>query len=373
MGVRATVDAVATEKEASTPELVESGRSASVAGRIRAALQQIGFRFPVRYRVVWVALAMLMLFVGVTEPQTFGTTSMKLTTAYTGVLFTATIGQILVVMVGGIDITVASIMTLSGAIVVRESQGSNSKLFSAILIALAVALGIGAVKAVLIVLLRLNALIVTLAMSGIITGGMLLWTGVSYSVNGNVPSSLHHFSTQSFGILNYLGALSLGIGVVTALILRSTKVGRSYVAAGTNPVAARIIGIPVTAYQMAAYMMASVLFAVAGIFLAGYLGSPDETLGSPYLLLTFVTIALAGVSLSGGPASILCAAASSFFLSLLDEYLDVRGVSGGAAELLQGIVLVLAVGAIAIATNTRALLAWCARFWRSRRRLRARP
>jgi ribose transport system permease protein len=309
-----------------------------------------------RYRIVWLATALLVIFVGWTSPATLGEISMKLTTALAGVLFIASMGQMLVVMTRGLDLTVAPVMTLCGGIMVRESNGANAQLPRAWLIALGVALAIGLIDGVLIVLLGLNPLIVTLAMGGIITGGMFVWTGVTFSSSGEVPSSLHSFSASSLGAISSIELTAIAIGAVLAIGLRATSAGRRFVAAGTNPLAARIIGIRVNLFRLGAYLVAGVLYAVAGVLLAGYLATPDSTLGSPYLLLTFVAVALAGTAFSGGPASVLCVAGACFFLALLNEYLAVRGVSGGGGTLLQGAILVLAVGAIPLATIARSLV-----------------
>jgi ribose transport system permease protein len=336
---------------------LESGDAAQ-AGRPGPSrpLRDLLFRFPIRYRVVWVALALFLILVEATTPATLGATSMRLVTALAGVLFLASVGQLLIVMVGGLDITVAAMMTLAAGIVVRESQGANDKLWAAVVAVAVTTIVIGLVKALLVVFLKLNALIVTLAMNGIITGGTIVWTGVTFSTTGAVPPSLHHFSAETYGPLSVVGLVALAVGVVVAAFLRSTSPGRNFVAVGTNPVAARIIGIRVALYRAVAYVVAGLFFAAAGILLAGFLGSPDLTLGSPYLLLTFVTVALGGAALSGGPSSVLGIAASSLFLALLDQYLTLQGIGGGAPELLQGIVLVLAVGAIALGTTGRHFL-----------------
>jgi ribose transport system permease protein len=347
-----------TSHGAASAQPIDSGDGVSSSGARprRSPFRGMAFRFPVRYRIVWVALALLLILVESTSSATLGAVSLRLTTALAGVLFLVSLGQMLVVMTGGLDITVAPVMTLCGGIIVRETQGRNSEELRAWLIAVAVALIIGLVNGILIVLLRLNALIVTLAMSGIITGGMLVWTGVTFSESGEVPPALHRFATSSLGPVGAIGFVALGVGIVAALVLRGTSLGRRFVAVGTNPVAARIIGIRVVAHRMAAYAMAGILYAVAGALLAGYLGTPDFTLGSPYLLLTFVSVALAGAALSGGPASVLCVLAASCFLALLDEYLAVRGIGGGTSTLLQGAILVLAVGAIPLATRASALI-----------------
>jgi ribose transport system permease protein len=184
---------------------------------------------------------------------------------------------------------------------------------------------------------------------------------VTFSKNGEVPRSLAHFTARSWGPVSSIALTALGMGFVISTVLRRTVIGRHFVAVGTNPVAARILGIRVIAHRVAAFTLGGLLYAFAGLLLAGHLRTPDYTLGSPYLLLTFVAVALGGAALSGGPASVLCIGASSLFLALLDEYLAVKGVGGGTETLLQGVVLVVAVGAITFGTKIRSLILTFAR------------
>lgn len=320
------------------------------AGSLRTRL---AFGWPVEYRVAWVALVLLVLCVLATSRQTFGSSSTALITAYAGVLLVASLGQMLVVITGGIDLSVSAVMTLGAAIIVRETNGSDGRLGTAWLIALIAAAVIGAVNGVLVRLVRLNPLIVTLAMNGVVTGGLLAWTGVTFSASGQVPPSLFTLATKSVGSVSVIGIGAFAGCLVVAALLHMTRAGRHFVAIGTNPSAARAIGLRVTWHQIGAYVVGAMLYVTAGAFLGGELKTPDYTVGTPYLLLTFVAVALAGARLSGGPASVAGVLAASLFLSLLDQYLAVLGVSGGTQELLQGVILVVAVSIMTLVRSLR--------------------
>lgn len=319
------------------------------------------FRFPVRYRIVWVALALLLIVVRVTSPQTLGSASIELVGLLAGVLMIASVGQLLVVMSAGIDLSVPAVMTLSGAIVVRRSQGYDDRLLGALVAVAVTAALIGLLNGVLVAVLGLNPIIVTLAMNGIVTGATLLWTGVTFSASGQVPPALHDASAASWGALSSIALTAVCVALVAAFVLRSTSIGRRFVAAGTNARAAEILGIRVRAGRIGAYVLAALLYATAGVLLAGNLRTPNYTLGSSYQLLTIVAVALAGASLTGGAASVIGVGAACFFLTLLDQYLAVEGVGGGTAVVLHGVVLLLAVAALRLAGWLRALTAWARR------------
>lgn len=310
--------------------------------------RSLPFRWPVRYRVVWAALAALVLLCAVDAPRTLGSLSLGGVTALAGILLLAGSGQLLVIMIGGIDLSAPAVMTLAAAFVVKQTNGLNGHLGTALAEALAAAVLVGLINGVLVAAARLNALIVTLAMNGVVAGGTLLWTGTSFSASGNVPPRLAAIAGSSVGWVSDIALAAIACSIVLAAVLRRTRIGRNYVAVGTNPAAAEIIGVPVLGYRIAGYVLASVLYAAAGVLLAGHLHTPDLTIGSPYQLLTIVAVALSGASLAGGPASIAGLAAAAVFLPLLDQYLAIKGLSGGLQAVLQGVVLVAAVAVLRI-------------------------
>jgi ribose transport system permease protein len=315
--------------------------------------RDLAFRFAPRYRVVWLALAALVILCLASGPAVFHTDSMTLVTALAGVLAIAAAGQLLVVMSGGIDLSVPAVITLAAGIIVHQTNAHNGQLAGAIVLALAVSAGVGLTNGLLVAVAKLNAVIVTLAMSGAIAGVTLLWLGTSFSDSGNVPPGLASLCSKHVGFLNVIGIIAIVLVAVLALVMRNTRVGRSYIAAGTNRVAAEIIGIRVVWYEIAGYLLAGVLYGVAGIFLAGLLTSPDATVGSAYQLTTIIAVALAGASLAGGPASLICTIGGCFFLSLLSQYLQTKNFSAGVSEVTNGVVLVVAVAMVTVGSGGR--------------------
>jgi ribose transport system permease protein len=322
------------------------------------------FRFAPRYRVVWVALVALLLLTLISAPEVFGTDSMTLVTGLAGVLAIASTGQLLVIMSGGIDLSVPAVMTLGAAIIVHQSNGLNSRLAGSILLVVVVCGAIGIVNGVLIAFLRLNAMIVTLAMNGIVTGVMLLWIGTTFSSSGLVPHSLATLSADHVGFISAVGLIAIAIILVLALLLRSSAVGRSFAAAGTNRVAAEIIGVRVSWYELGGYALATMLYGAAGIFLAGLLTTPDTSVGDPYQLSTIIAVALGGAALAGGPASVTCTAGGCLFVALLDQYLQAKSFSGGVSQIVNGVVLILAVALVTAGAGGRLRLRSLARAMR---------
>lgn len=337
----------AVEDAPHAPTTVPSARVRGVGSEgYGSRARSIAFRFPLRYRVVWIAVALLLLLVLVSGRETLGSDSLQLITALTGILLIAATGQLLVIMLGGIDLSVPAVMTVAAAIVVRQTDGANGELAGAVVLALLAGLAIGLFSGALIAFLKINALIVTLAVNGMILGALRWWTGPSFSPTGAVPPDLASLAKGSVGWISTLLLVALGLAVAVALVLRRTRIGRRYVASGASPAAAEVLGIRPRWFQLAAYAIAGLLYAIAGLLIAGYVGRPDATIGTEYQLQTIVAVALAGAALAGGPASVMGTAAGAFFLVLLSQYLAVKGVSGGVSVLLQGVVLVAAVAMV---------------------------
>lgn len=339
----------------SPPEAAAMIEEISATGRA-AFLRDVAFRFPTRYRVVWIALAAVIVLCLITAPAVFHTDSISLVFGLAGVLAIASTGQLLVVMTGGIDLSVPAVMTFAGAIIVSQSNSQNGKLGAAIVLAVVISLVIGLINGLLVAVVKLNALIVTLAMAGVILGVSLLWVGPNYSSTGTVPPSLGNFANQNLGPVSVIAFFGLAVVLVVGLALRSTRFGRAYVAAGTNPTAARVIGVRVVRHEIAGYVIAAGLYGIAGVLLAGLLRNPNDSLGNPYQLQTIIAVALGGAALGGGPASVSGTLAACLFLGFVTQYLTVKGYSGGVNELVNGSLLLVAVMLVSAGARGLAVL-----------------
>jgi ribose transport system permease protein len=311
-------------------------------------LTDLKYRFPARYTASWGALALLVVVAAAAAPASLGGASIRLVTALAGVLAVAAFGQMLVVMLGAIDLSVPAIMAASAGVVVHYgTPGSN---LAVVLVgALAVAVVISVVNGVFISVLRLNAIIVTLAMFGVVSGAITLWTGTSFSLTDQAPQPLQNLATSSVLNINVCFLIGLAVAVVLAAVLSRTRAGRSVAGIGSNRRAARALGVRILKIELATFAVVGLLYGVAGVLLAGFIGTPDVSIGSPYQLATITAAAIAGAAFNGGPASVASVLIASIFLQLLNQALAIRGFSAGAQVIAQGVALVVAVAAITFA------------------------
>ena len=200
---------------------------------------------------------------------------------------------------------------------------------------------------------RLNSIIVTLAMNTLLAGVLILWLGQSYSKDGGAPEWLMSIGRTDFANISSIFVIAVGIAGVAASSSTALASGRSVAASGANRVASGLLGIHVHAVHIATFAAAGALYAMAGSLTAGFVQTPDATLGSTYQLQTLTAVAIAGAVFSGGPSSVSSLVAACLLLQVLDQALTLQGLDAGVRVLVQGVLLVLAVAAGAIARVSR--------------------
>jgi len=278
-----------------------------------------------RYLSVWIAIGLLLITATWIAPETLTRTSFTAVLPLTSFLALAALGQMLVVMTGGIDLSTPGVMTLAAIMVVGVSGNLDERLPVALAVALGVSLLIGLVSGVLVGVLKLNPLIVTLAMGQIVYGATLAYAEIVPNEASVPPAFAAWVTAPLLGLNNVVwAAVFVSLGLV--LIFRYTEFGRKFQSVGANPHAAWILGLRVNGYVILAYMTACLLYGLNGILLAGFLRSPSLVLGAPYLLGPIAAVVIGGASLTGGLANAVSTWAAAFFLTLLNQMLRVLGL-----------------------------------------------
>lgn len=293
-----------------------------------------------RYLSVWVAIGLLLITCLWLAPETLSRTSMTTVLPLTSFLALTALGQMLVVMTGGIDLSTPGIMTLAALMTVGIAGKSDANMPEALVTALGVSLLIGLCSGTLVGVLKLNPLIVTLAVGQIVNGSMLAYAD-KVANEARVPPGFAEWITKPFALgLNNVESTAIGISIILILIFRYTTIGRKFQSVGANPTASWILGLQVNGYVILAYMTAAFLYGLSGILLAGFLQSPSLVLGVPYLLGPIAAVVIGGASLSGGLASAASTWASAFFLTLLSQMLRVLGLPTSLQFLVFGLAII---------------------------------
>jgi ribose/xylose/arabinose/galactoside ABC-type transport system permease subunit len=198
---------------------------------------------------------------------------------------------------------------------------------------------IGLVNGILIGGIKLNALIVTLAVGQVVSGiAYKYYTTVA--IQKPVPAGLTAWATTTFLGITRIFWIGVALTLVLVIIFRYTGAGRRFQVVGANPVASNIIGLRVNLNQIAAYVVAAILYATAGVLLAASLRSPGVTVGAPYLLGPIAAVVIGGASLTGGLASPISTWAAAFFLAGLNQMMRVMGLPTALQFVVFGLVII---------------------------------
>jgi ribose transport system permease protein len=313
-------------------------------------------RLPVRGGPVWVigaaVVVLLVLSDLVVSSGFYGVASLSTLTPLIGIMIIVTTGQAFVISTGGIDLSVPSVVTLMGVIALKQGAGQSGHLVGVLIYCVIACLVIGLLNGILVEALRLPALVVTLAVGQLVSGFTLIYQGPS-SAFGTVPHNLYSMANAQIGGsgISYLLPIAIGVAVIATFFLHRIVPGRRLVASSASARAAFLAGIRANRYRILAYVAAALAYGFGGVLAAGQIGNPDLTLGNPYLLASVVSVVLGGAVLTGGRVSPFGSMFGAVFITVLGFDLQVKGLSAGVQEVVQGAILILALSLAFVISN----------------------
>ena len=255
----------------------------------------------------------------------------------------AGIGQLSVILTGGVDLSIGSIIGLSNCIAATVFGDGPANFVGTILLVLAVGTACGLVNGIIVAKLRLQPIVVTLATSYVFHGISLY---VRPSPGGHAPAA---FRAALTGMTGYLPHAAVLVLIAVALLWRTvirTRLGQGLYAVGDNEGGAFLSGIPVARVLLLSYALSGLFAAIAGLFLTAQTTSGDAGIGASYTLGSIAAAVLGGATLAGGRGSALGTVLAASLLSLLLGVLFVAGVSTFYQSVFQGgiLLVVLVIG-----------------------------
>ncbi len=250
-------------------------------------------------------------------------------------------GMTMVILTGGIDLSVGSMLAFSGAIAAGMMVNSGLNVFLAILIGLAAGTALGLFNGIAVAKAKLPAFIVTLAMMTVARGFTLIYT------NGR-PISGFGETFRFFGA-GYLARIPIPVVIMFILLfvifvlLKKTPLGRYIYAIGGNEKATKLSGINTDKIKIAVYGLNGFLAAVSGIILTSRLNSAQPMAGEGYELDAIAAVVLGGTSLSGGSGSVVGTIIGALIIAVLNNGLNLLNVSSFYQLVAKGAVILLAV------------------------------
>lgn len=259
---------------------------------------------------------------------------------FSSLLMIVAIGQTFVVIGRAADLTVGSMVGLSGAVFAVLVIGGMPPIVALLLALLAGSL-IGLVQGLIITKLKISFLIVTLGLFALLRSQVqVLLNGQSKNVD--VPW-LVTLATGRIGIIPNLVIIAVVVFVIATLVLRGTAYGRALYAVGASPETARLAGIPVARVVIISFIICAFTASVAGLLTVGTLGSAQTTAGAGMEMTALSAVLLGGTRFSGGFGSATRTLFGVLFLGVLNSLLFAAGISSFWQGTASGLVLILAV------------------------------
>ena len=308
---------------------------------------------------VWLLLGALVLWYSALIPA-FGQFQITSISKNSLPLVYLAVGQAIIVITGGIDLSLGALLLLSNVIAARFMAGQP--VGSVALIAVAVIAGLALLNALtghVILLSGVPDIVVTLATS-YIWSGLALWILPSPG-GGTAPEMRWLFtgSTSGIGGSFWLPILMTLIPCAAmAVWIRRTRLGLSLYAAGSNAVAARMSGLDVRRAKVVSYAIGGAMAALAGLTTVAITGTGDPrfSIGASATLNSVAAVVLGGIALTGGVGNIFGVVATAVILIMLNPILSAMGVNSNNAQVVQGILIasVMMVGGLAALLRERA-------------------
>lgn len=295
-----------------------------------------------RYAVVLLLLIGIFCFFSLTQPDFLSQANIENLLAGSSILFVVSIGMTFVVLTGGIDLSVGSLLALSGIILSELFNDLGLPAALAVLLTCLVAALIGgAVNGVLIGRLGLSFFVVTLGTLSIYRGLVNIWskTETTYITSGFVDSIAFG---RLFG-LAYPIWIMLATYLVALVVLRWTYFGRDVYAVGGNITAARLSGINVARTLIMVYAIAGLCAGIGGVIQAARLGAASPLVGQATPLDAAAAVLLGGTSFLGGVGGVTGTAVGVLFIGTLQNGLSIAGVSSFWQQVVTGVILILAI------------------------------
>lgn len=311
-----------------------------VAGRWFVRFHQLPL--PVRVYALPVAATLLVgVVVAIVEPNFYRPQNLHVLMQQYAVLGLVTLGQLLVLLVGGIDLSVGAVMNATLIIIALMNHYDEHLLVLSLVLCILFGAAIGITNGLLVSLRDVPPFAATLGMTACVQGAILVYTkGIPA---GNIPTSLRPVALAGVGVVPFSLVICLGVAAVLMLVLSKGTYGRMIYAVGRSAEVARRVGVSTTAVRVSAYAICGIFAAMAGIILSAYVGYVDPTIGGTYNLQSIAAAVVGGVSFLGGEGRPLGALIGALFLLTVLNVTTLSSLNPFTQLIVQGAVMLVAV------------------------------
>ncbi len=289
---------------------------------------------------VWVALFLFTIVAGVLEPTLLSGSNITLLLRQASIVGLLAIGQTIVMLTGGIDLSVGSVLAVVNWVSTSLLVGSDRLDVPVILLCLGIGAGVGLINGLGITAFRVPPLVMTLGMLFAVQAAGLVYTGGI--TKGEASPFLLDIGRGFTGPIPIAFLVLLGVALAAQLLLSWTSFGRKIYAIGVNPRAARLSGLGVERTLVLAYVICGVTAAMGGLVLSGYIGIGDNSSGQGAELEAIAAVVIGGTALAGGRGSVIGTIGGVLLLALLYNLLVIMNIAQSGRLMLQGAVIIVA-------------------------------
>jgi ribose/xylose/arabinose/galactoside ABC-type transport system permease subunit len=292
-------------------------------------------------KLVWIILVALLLFSFVASPYFRNPINLTNVLKQSIGLGIAAVGQTFVILSGGIDLSIGSMISLMTTLIAGGyTNNPEASMLVLILMTLGIGLASGMLNSFIIIKLNVTPFIATLGTMSMLQGIVLFYSKISI---GGVPKNFRFISEGTLVVIPFSILLFIVLLAAAYLILNRHKIGRHIYAVGANQYVAQISGIAVDRIKFFAYTMCGLFAGIASVYLSARLGAGGPRIGMGYELDSITAVVIGGVSLAGGVGSVIAAFGGVLILSVFNNIMNLLGVNPFYQIVLKGVILILAV------------------------------
>jgi ribose/xylose/arabinose/galactoside ABC-type transport system permease subunit len=295
---------------------------------------------------VFIGLTLVLLIAAIISPVFYKPENIFNVLRQGSALGIVSIGQAIVILGGGFDLSVAAVMQLAVITSAELAQGREQYAVPIILTCIVMGAVVGFANGLIVIKRRVQPFVATLFVAVIIVGIRMAYTGGAPS--GQLPPVLRYFGRDSTWAVPNATLIFFLLAAVAFILLRYTVFGRRIYAMGGNREVARLSAINVDRLAILSYVVCGTLASVAGLILAGYIGYADQWIGAGYDLDSIAAAVVGGVSLAGGRGGIAGTVAGVLLITILLNIVLLLNLDAQYQYIVRGFVILLAVALYSI-------------------------
>jgi ribose/xylose/arabinose/galactoside ABC-type transport system permease subunit len=313
-----------------------------------ASNQSLNRRQALSSAAIWVVLVVLVAVAAIVSPRFLTQRNIIVLLKQAAPLGILAVGQTLVILTGGIDLSVASVMAAVSIFAAGITNGRDELVVPVVMFCLIFSALVGLANGLMVTKLRIPPFIVTLGMILIVQGIRFAYS--KGTPKTYIPDVLRFWGRDSLGPIPMALIVWIVIAAISIFILSRTTFGRRLYATGGNPRAAFLSGVNIDGIKIAAYSACSLLAGVAGLILVGYVGHADNWLGNGYELNAIAAVVIGGTAFEGGRGSQIGTIGGVLILTVLFNLVLMLQFDEETRRIVKGLVIL---GSVALYARLR--------------------